>query len=339
MSEDFIVYETTSAELFISNKKKVIECPEDSSQFVFLKTLGKGSFSKVKLVERIWKNEESKDLKDEYAMKVMHKGILKRQRCVIYDKNNTMKMTTNWEKIETEISIWRRLCHRNVVRLYEIINVTSFEHLYLVIEFCDKGQIMNWDRGQQRYSINQEIIPHLRSQHSHLFASFTEREASCKIIFKHVCQGLQYLHSQFVVHKDMKPDNILFSSKDGQCKITDFSISECLGARAAVTYNPPGTIPFQAPESMLSGVGFVAEKSDVWALGVCIFSYMADGQLPFWNPESEIFTQMAIQSSPVTYPESLAPAVRDLLERMLDKDPATRISLDEVISHEWFENS
>ena len=339
METDFIVYETTTAEISTVNKKKVIECTEDNSQFVFIKTLGSGSFSKVKLVERTWKNEENIDLKDEYAMKIMHKGILKRQRCVLYDRNNQMRMTTNWEKIETEISIWRVLNHANVARLYEIINVNSFEHLYLVIEYCDLGQIMKWDRALQKYSINEEIFPYLQKKYSTMFARFSAREAAGKIIFSQVAKGLEYLHSKFVIHKDMKPDNILFSSKDCKFKITDFSISEMLEGTSAVCYNPPGTIPFQAPESMLSGVGFVGEVSDVWALGVCIYAYMADGALPFWNPDSEIFTQMAIQSSPVDYSESFSPALKNFLQGILDKDPATRFTLQQIQDHEWLANT
>lgn len=339
MDSDFIVYETTSAELFTVDKKKVIECSEDSSQFVFKKTLGSGSFSKVKLVERIWKSQENIDLKDEYAMKVMHKGILKRQRCVLYDSNNQMRMTTNWEKIETEISIWRVLCHPNVVRLYEIINVSAFEHLYLVIEFCDFGQIMTWDRTMQKYSVNEEFFPLIKAKHPEVFRRFTDREAAGKVIFSQVVKGLAYLHSKFVIHKDMKPDNILFSSKDCNFKITDFSISERLESSGQVCYNPPGTIPFQAPESMLSGVGFVGEKSDIWALGICIYAYMADGSLPFWNPESEIFTQMAIQSSPVSYPETFTPALTDLLQGVLNKDPASRLDLQQIQNHEWLLNT
>jgi hypothetical protein len=65
------------------DKKKVIECSDDSSQFIFFETVGKGSFSKVKPVERIWKSEDNQVLKSEYAMKVMQKGISTRQRCIL----------------------------------------------------------------------------------------------------------------------------------------------------------------------------------------------------------------------------------------------------------------
>jgi calcium/calmodulin-dependent protein kinase kinase 2 len=338
MEADFIVYETSEAELYKADGRQVLECLDDGSYFVLQETLGQGSFSKVKHAERHWQGPEGQALKADYALKVMHKGVLKRQRCVIYDRNNLMKMTNNWEKIEMEIAIWRTLCHENIIRLYEIINVEALEHVYLVIEYADGGQIMKWDSQAQKYSLNPLIVSHIKEKYSAIFNVYPEREALAKIIFKQVALGLQFLHSKFVIHKDIKPDNILFLTKDCACKLTDFTISEQLEGRNALCYNPLGTTPFQAPESMLSGVGFVGEKADVWALGICVFAFMNDGALPFWEPESEIFTQMAIQNKPVAFPESFSNEVKEFLGGVLEKDPERRISLEQILTHPWLVN-
>ena len=95
MEEDFIVYETTQAQIIKSEGKMILECLDDGSRFIFTKTIGSGSFSKVKLAERHWTTQNNENLHSEYAIKVMHKGILKRQRCVIYDRDNQMKMANN----------------------------------------------------------------------------------------------------------------------------------------------------------------------------------------------------------------------------------------------------
>lgn len=335
MEENFIVYETKEAQIFRINNEDVLECEDDGSQFIFKKTIGKGSFSKVKLAERHWKASANEQLHFEYAIKVMHKGILKRQRCVIYDRTNQMKMANNWEKIENEIAIWRKLCHPNIIRLYEIINVPSLEHVYLVIEYADFGQIMKWDTAKNAYAINLEIIPILENNFPEVFSKYNTTEAFSKLVFSQVCIGLQYLHSRFVIHKDIKPDNILFCSKDAKFKLTDFTISELLEERESLCYNPPGTTPFQAPESMLSGVGFVGEKADIWALGVCLFALMADGHLPFWDQESEIYTQLAIQNNPVIFPPTFSPDLVNLLEGLLDKDPIQRFTLEKASNHSW----
>ncbi|OMJ68908.1 hypothetical protein SteCoe_33509 [Stentor coeruleus] len=339
MEQDFIVYETLEAELVKSNGKTVLESLEDGSSFVFVKTIGQGAFSKVKLAERQWKNENGELLKADYAVKIMHKGILKKQRCVIYNRENVMKMTNNWEKIESEIDIWRRLCNENVIRLYEIINSKNLEHLYLIIEYADCGQIMKWNSNDQRYEMNTLIVSHVKNKYPEIFTRFSEREALGKVIFKQVCEGLEFLHSRFIVHKDLKPDNILFCSEKVLFKLTDFTISEQLEGPEALCYNPPGTTPFQAPESMLSGVGFVGEKSDVWALGICIYSFMNNGQLPFWEPESEIFTQMAIQNNPVHYPNDFSENLKLILTGILNKDPVQRLNLQQILSHPWLVNN
>lgn len=96
MEQEFIVYDTTNvATSRNSQGRKVIECLNDGSKFVLEKTIGKGCFSKVKQATRLWKSEAGEDLDFTYAMKKMHKGTLKRQRCVLYDSNNVMKMTNN----------------------------------------------------------------------------------------------------------------------------------------------------------------------------------------------------------------------------------------------------
>ena len=335
MEEDFIVYTTTQARLYRLDKQRVLECPDDGSRFIFTKTLGKGSFSRVKLAERHWTTESNEDLNAEYAIKIMHRGILKRQRCVIYDRNNHMKMTNNWEKIENEIAIWRSLCHLNVIRLYEIIDVAELEYIYLVIEYADYGQIMQWDSSSQGYQLNPLILPVLKAKFPEEFTKHNDLEALGKLVLQQIITGIQYLHSKFVIHKDIKPDNILFCSNEALFKLTDFTISEKLEGREALCYNPPGTTPFQAPESMLSGEGFVGEKADIWALGIFLYSLMSGGKLPFWDPESEIYTQMAIQNSPIAFPESFSQSLVDLLQGLLHKDPSQRITLEQASRHMW----
>jgi serine/threonine protein kinase len=335
MENDFIVYETSQAEIYKSNGKQVLECSNDGSRFVFIKTIGEGSFSKVKLAERRMVNSENIEIYSEYAIKIMHKGILKRQRCVIYDSNNQMKMTNNWEKIENEIAIWRLLCNVNIIRLYEIIDVPELEHVYLIIEYADGGQIMKWNTNAQGYELSPSLLLDLKTKYPQIYEKHNELEATGKIIFQQVCSGLEYLHRKFIVHKDLKPDNILYCSKENKFKITDFTISEKLESSESLCYNPPGTTPFQAPESMLSGVGFLGTKADIWALGVCIYTLVSGGKLPFWENESEIYTQMAIQNNPVVFPSTFSNEVVDLLQGLLNKDPIQRISLQQTISHPW----
>ena len=337
MDPEFIVYETSNVELCVDQSgRKVIENLEDGSQFVLERTIGKGSFSKVKLAVRHWEDEEGNQFQAQYAIKAMNKAILKRQRCVLYDSQNNMQMTNNLEKVMNEIFIWKQLCDKNIVRLYEVINDSKEDFIYCVMEYADLGQIMTWNLGDQKYDINLSIVAKLKEAHPQLFSKYSDTEASAKVIFSKVFEGVAYLHSsqKNIIHKDLKPDNILFSSFDMNIKITDFTISQQLNNPESLCFNPPGTTPFQSPESMFSGNGYSGHKSDIWAVGVCMYAYLNEGKLPFWDKESEIATQMSIQNQEPEY--CFAEPLKELMKGILCKDPQQRLRLEDIQEHSWF---
>jgi [calcium/calmodulin-dependent protein kinase] kinase len=246
MEEEFIVYDTTDVSVGVdSTGHKIVECTEDGSQFIFFEKIGRGSFSKVNRCERRWA-EEDRTLSYEYAVKAMHKGMLHKQRCVIYDEDNQMIMTNNLDKVLGEVAVWRQLCHPNVVRLYEVINDPSHELLYLIIEYCDLGQIMTWNSEEQRYLPSPSVEAALQALKPELFES--SGEAAAKMIFSQVAKGLAYLQSpaKRVVHRDLKPDNILYSTRDHKVKVTDFTVSKQLSKPLKPVFDPCGTVPFQS---------------------------------------------------------------------------------------------
>jgi serine/threonine-protein kinase RIO1 len=109
--EDYVVYDTITITLTRDPQgQKIINCVEDGSQFHFGAKLGKGSFSKVYAADRVWFDEEGTEQRRAYAIKTMHKAILKKQRCATYDEENNMVMMNNLEKIYKEIEVWRMLC-------------------------------------------------------------------------------------------------------------------------------------------------------------------------------------------------------------------------------------
>mmetsp|Transcript_31438 Transcript_31438/g.54522 ORF Transcript_31438/g.54522 Transcript_31438/m.54522 type:complete len:91 (+) Transcript_31438:748-1020(+) len=87
---------------------------------------------------------------------------------------------------------------------------------------------------------------------------------------------------------------------------------------------------------MISGTGYIAELADVWSMGICIYAYLAEGRLPFWNSESEIQTQLQIQHKEPEFPASFSEDLVELLKGLLHKDPGARLTLDEALEHAWF---
>lgn len=183
--------------------------------------------------------------------------------------------------------------------------------------------------------MNAIVIEKLKEKYPELYRKFSDKEATSKILSWQIAKGLEYLHSNNIIQKDLKPDNILFCTGDLNAKITDFTISQQLEGPESLCYNPPGTTPFQAPESMFSGNGFSGQKSDIWAMGICMYAMMSDGSLPFWSSESEMQTQLSIQGQAYPVLDEFSDEFKDLLSKILNKNPEERISLSNLFSHAW----
>mmetsp|Transcript_34641 Transcript_34641/g.34268 ORF Transcript_34641/g.34268 Transcript_34641/m.34268 type:complete len:112 (-) Transcript_34641:338-673(-) len=109
-----------------------------------------------------------------------------------------------------------------------MIEAEGHDYLYLILEFCDLGQISKWDFKVETYYRNEKIVTFITEQHlkGKEFESEDQKiEEVAKVIFRDVLKGLEYLHASCVAHRDIKPDNIIINSKDGKAKISDFSVS------------------------------------------------------------------------------------------------------------------
>lgn len=93
-----------------------------------------------------------------------------------------------------------------------------------------------------------------------------------------------YLHDHVkVIHRDLKPDNILFSSENAEIKITDFTVSREMKTDAKL-FDSEGTACFTAPEChVVAKEGYVPQPTDIWSFGVCLYCFVNDGQLPFYG--------------------------------------------------------
>ncbi|KAK8824671.1 hypothetical protein WA577_007067, partial [Blastocystis sp. JDR] len=96
--------------------------------------------------------------------------------------------------------------------------------------------------------------------------------------------------------------------------------------------NTAGTTYFYPPECCLDQP-YNTYAADVWALGVTLFAMVA-GRLPLFNPDPIDFMDDLLEKD-IEIPTDLSPALQDLLRRFLEKDPTKRISLDEILAHEW----
>jgi serine/threonine protein kinase len=194
------------------------------------------------------------------------------------------------DQLEREVLAMKKLRHRNVVRLYEVIDDPELERMYLVMQYVEHGPVV---------TLTPEGV-----------ASRTIEPKKMVSFARQICAGLEYLHKKGVIHRDIKPDNILLGHDD--CVyLADFGTAEVFGeadAQRGVT-GTRGTMAFLAPEllaidedtdaPLLLRPPVNGEAVDVWALGVT-FYVMLYGKLPWeFGDARQLFKH--IEKSPLTF--------------------------------------
>jgi signal transduction histidine kinase/DNA-binding response OmpR family regulator len=191
------------------------------------------------------------------------------------------------------------LSHPNVVHCYEFNTVDNVD--FIVMEYVDGGNLRNFVNS----SSNLADIVH----------------AYCAI-----CAGLQHIHGQGIVHRDVKPGNILFTS-DGIPKITDFGISRRLNSDTQLTQTGTvlGTCSFLAPEMILKNVG-LTPSADLYSLGVCLFESIT-GELPIQGETDYAILTGHINDTPKAPSEirsEIPPKLDEIVLCLLAKRPEDR---------------
>ncbi|XP_058978806.1 calcium/calmodulin-dependent protein kinase kinase 1 isoform X3 [Musca domestica] len=274
------------------------------NQYKLMDQIGQGSYGLVKLA---YSEEDS----THYAMKILSKRRLLRQAGLL--KRGPKKGTSPLERVYREIAVLKKLDHPNVVKLVEVLDDPLEDSLYMVFELVKKGEVLS--------------IPTKNPL-------TVERAWN---VFRDTLLGLEYLHYQRIIHADIKPGNLLLT-ECGRVKIADLGVcNEFIGEDSTMTnYSTAGTPAFRAPETLNLGQNIYCGKAaDVWALGATLYA-LVFGNVPFVADSVPVLYDK-IKSSPLLFPESIKipKELKDCIERMLTKDPQTRITLPQLKIHPW----
>ncbi|KAG9151332.1 hypothetical protein Leryth_002854 [Lithospermum erythrorhizon] len=214
----------------------------------------------------------------------------------------------------------------------------------------------NQDDGKH-YAIKLRVAPSETAMSDVLLLEYVEGKWVCegaagdlgedrarKYLRDIVC-GLMYLHAHDIVHGDIKPDNLLVTAS-GTVKIGDFSVSQVFEDGNDELRRSPGTPVFTAPECCL-GLTYRGRAADTWAVGVTLY-YMVFGNYPFLGDTLQdtydklyLFSLTYVQLLQIVHnsldlPDGLDPLLKDLIEGILCKDPAHRMTLEAIAEHPWF---
>ncbi|KAK4227918.1 kinase-like domain-containing protein [Podospora fimiseda] len=215
--------------------------------------------------------------------------------------------------IREEIAIMKKLNHPNLVQLIEVLDDPEEDTLYMVLEMCKKGVVMNVGLGES-------ATPYPEEQ--------------CRHWFRDLILGIEYLHSQGVVHRDIKPDNLLLT-EDDIMKVVDFGVSEMFEKTEEMrTAKSAGSPAFLPPELCIVRHGDVSGKAaDIWSMGVSLYC-LRYGRVPF-ERSNVLDMYEAIKTETPQLGEGESPEFIDLMNRLLEKDPEQRITMADLREHPW----
>ncbi|XP_047334706.1 CBL-interacting serine/threonine-protein kinase 14-like [Impatiens glandulifera] len=212
------------------------------------------------------------------------------------------------DHVKREVSIMRRLRHHHIVRLIEVLATKT--KIYFVLEFAKGGELFT-KVAKGRFS-----------------------EELSRRYFHQLISAVGYCHSHGVFHRDLKLENLLLD-ENWDLKVTDFGLSAVRDQIQSdgLLHTLCGTPAYVAPE-ILAKKGYDGAKIDLWSCGVILFVLNA-GYLPFNDPNLMVMYKK-IYNGEYRCPKWTSPDLKRFISRLLDTNPETRISIDEMINDPWF---
>ena len=275
------------------------------SRFELLDTIGEGSYGVV------WRCRERSTGKL-FACKVQHK--------------EPKALKTMWREIDAMLQVGK---HANIVDVEGIYD--SKDWLYIVMELCTAGDLLT--RVNETHGLPEEVAAQL---------------------FEEIVMAVHCCHKRGVLHRDIKPENILLSHvKKGDrslrqvrraepitAKLADFGLAVPI-PRHQMVVGYAGSFPYEAPE-------VIADRpynfsADVWSLGMLLYAMLSASLPPF--PRSHNDSSSSSSSTRRFDPalhfkhpgwQTITPAAKNLITRMLAHNPLNRPSTAEILSHPWF---
>lgn len=219
------------------------------------------------------------------------------------------------ELLQSEISILRIVNHPGVIKTKEVFD--SKKHIMIIMELVEGGELF------ERILVKK------------VFSEF----ATSKII-KQILEATLYLHKLGIMHRDIKPENILLADRFDipSVKIADFGLSKLAGPND-LQILACGTLGYVAPE-VLSQSGY-NNKVDLWSIGIIAYLLLR-GRLPFDHKEKQVLIDLTLRGN-VSFEEpywrAFTPFAIDFLKCLIERNPESRMSCEEALSHQWIKNA
>jgi serine/threonine protein kinase len=214
-------------------------------------------------------------------------------------------------RIMNEVAILKSMDHPNVIKVYDFFEESP--NFFIVMDLMEGGDV--FERIVQK-------------------TQYTEVDA--RKLARYLLTGVEYIHHRGVAHRDLKPQNILLSSRanDNAIKIADFSFSKRVHTPKSL-FTRCGTPTYVAPEILKNHPH--DEICDMWSVGVIIYVALV-GYPPFIEEDQRVLFRKVRLGEYCFFEEDwigISQEARDLITRVLQVDPDQRLSASQALKHEW----
>lgn len=261
------------------------------------RTIGKGSSGRVKIAKHAISGKYA-------AIKIVPKGLILTSRMSMSEAGARADKVLLG--IEREIVIMKLIDHPNVLNLYDVWETSG--ELYLIMEYVPGGELFDYLVKRGRLPLTEALQ-----------------------YFQQIIHAVDYCHRFNICHRDLKPENLLLD-KDKNIKVADFGMAAWeAGERMLET--SCGSPHYASPE-IVAGRAYHGSSSDIWSCGIILFALIT-GRLPFDDDNIRVLL-LKVKTGVFEMPSEIQGPSRDLLFRMLEKDPERRITMPQILQHPFF---
>ena len=241
----------------------------------------------------------------------VHRSSRKTYACKSIDKSRIGRL----DHLQREVNLLSEMDHKGIVKMIDCYEDADYVHL--VTEKYTGGELFD------------TIIRHKTG------SGCCSEETSARIT-KSILESVAYLHDNGVCHRDINPQNILLS-EGGVTKLIDFGLSRRHRKGDPPMRNPVGTAYYMAPELL---EGKYDKACDVWSVGTIVHILLA-GYPPFNGEEDSDIYQSILDGNLELHSEQWScksDEAKDLVKRLLERDPCKRLTAKEALGHPWIVN-
>ena len=219
----------------------------------------------------------------------------------------------------TETQLLNKLNHERIIKLYDVVDTEDY--LFIFTELCLGGSLKDYIISKYNSNLN-----------------YFMKDSECSIIIKNIMQGVEYLTNNGVIHRYLKPENIMFRKENdiNSLVLCDFGLAQENPGNSFLE-TKCGTLIFMAPEVIMNRP--YDSLVDIWSIGIIMYILESGGSHPFYysSINSKIYIDLIKNKSKINFPEFFPIIARNFFLKLCKYEPFFRYNITRALNHPWIE--